>query len=86
MDKRQEKLNQIDAEIRTNQSNADRTFLLTRALKLLGEVLKKRNKIGTEQEKASQEWERLGGFGKLKSNNQDVQNPNKAKWNYQNIT
>lgn len=54
MDKRQEKLNQIDAEIRTNQSNADRTFLLTRALKLLAEVLKKRKKNGDEQEEAPQ--------------------------------
>jgi hypothetical protein len=55
MNKRQEKLNRIDAEIRTNQSNDDRTFLLTRALKLLGEVLKKRKKNGNEQEESPQE-------------------------------
>ncbi|WP_282773985.1 hypothetical protein [Phaeodactylibacter xiamenensis] len=54
MNKRQEKLNQIDAEIRTNQSNADRTFLLARALKVLGEVLKKRKKSGDEQEEVPQ--------------------------------
>lgn len=55
MNKRQEELDQINKEIRTNQSNAVRAFLLRKTLKLLGDVVKKIKKEGSDQEDPVQE-------------------------------